>query len=158
MTDGERFTVDCARRAAARDELGAWVAGFLSSPGSDNAPLAHKLTHPPRTWIGPVRLPLDQLNRLAGPPDHPVLVPVDDDEWRDDVDDLEDKVGEGWEPPPMIVTFRDDELHLEDGNHRVEGLRRAGERHAWAVVSFDAPEERDRFLARAPQSVPEDGP
>jgi len=158
MTDGQRFTVESAREAAERDELGAWVAGFLSSPGSDNAPLAHTLTHPPRTWIGPVRLPLDQLNRLAGPPDHPVLVPFEDDEWRDDVADLEDKVEDGWEPPPMIVTFRDDELHLEDGNHRVEGLRRAGERHAWAVVSFDAPEERDRFLARAPQSVPEDGP
>lgn len=153
MTDGPRFTVESAREAAARDELGAWVAGFLSSPGSDNAPLAHMLTHPPRTWIGPVRLPLDQLCRLAGPPDHPVIVPIEDDACFDHVADLEDKVENGWEPPPMIVTFRDDQLHLEDGNHRVEGLRRAGEREAWAVVSFDTPEERDRFLARAPESV-----
>ena len=50
----------------------------------------------------------------------------------------------------MVVTFRDDQLHLEDGNHRVEGLRRAGEDEAWAVVSFESPEERDRFLERAP--------
>ena len=152
MTDHEDFTVEAARRAAERDELGTWVAEFLASPGSDNELLAHALTHPPRTWIGPVRLPLDQLNRLAGPPDHPVLVPVDEDEWRDDVDDLEDKVDDGWEPPPTVVTFRDDELHLEDGNHRVEGLRRAGEQEVWAVVSFESPEERDWFLARADQA------
>ncbi len=149
MTDGERFTVDSARDAAGRDELAAWVARFLSSPGSDNAPLAHALTHPPRTWIGPVRLRLDELNRLAGPPEHPVLYPVDEDYWRDDVEDLGEKVEEGWEPPPAVVTFRDDQLHLEDGNHRVEGVRRAGEREIWAVVSFEDPEERDRFLARA---------
>jgi hypothetical protein len=98
-----------------------------------------------------VRLPLDQLQRLAGPPDHPVLVPVDEDEWRDDVEDLGNKVEDGWEPPPMIVTFRDDGLHLEDGNHRVEGMRRAGEDAVWAVVNFATAHERDRFLARAGQ-------
>ena len=149
MTDRQDFTVDAARRAAERDELNAWVGRFLASPGSDNAELGHALTHPPRTCIGPVRLPLDQLNRLAGPPDHPVLVEVDEDDWRDDVDDLEDKVEDGWEPPPMVVTYRDDELHLEDGNHRAEGLRRAGETEAWAVVSFGSIDERDHFLARA---------
>ena len=100
-----------------------------------------------------MRLPLDQLNRLAGPSGHPVLVEVDEDGWRDDVDDLEEKVEEGWEPPPMVVTYRDDQLHLEDGNHRVEGLRRTGETEAWAVVSFGSEEERDHFLERAPQAA-----
>ena len=152
MSEGEHFTVDSAREAAKRDELSDWVVRFLASEGSDNAPLAHALTNPPRTWIGPVRLRLDQLNRLAGPPDHPVVEPVDDDEWRDDVDDLEDMIEQGLDLPPMIVTFRDDELHLEDGNHRVEGLRRAGKDDAWSVVSFETPAERDRFLARAAQT------
>lgn len=145
MTDTEMFTVEAARAAAERDELGPWVARFLASPGSDNAPLAHSLTHPPRSWFGPVELPLDQLHRLAGPPDHPVLCPVDDDEWRDDVDDLEDKVEDGWEPPPMVVTYRDRQLVLEDGNHRVEGLRRAGADRAWSVISFEDDAQRDDF-------------
>ena len=148
MSD-ERFTVETARQAAERDQLAQWVARFLASPGSDNELLAEILTDPPRTWIGPVRLRIDQLHRLAGPPDHPVLCPVDDDYWRDDVDDLEEKVEDGWEPPPMVVTFRDDQLVLEDGNHRAEGLRRAGEDTAWSVVSFESPEERDRFLERS---------
>ncbi len=148
MSDAERFTIDSARQAAAHDELGAWVARFLASPGSDNAPLAEILSNPPRTWIGPVVLRIDQLHRLAGPADHPVLCPVDEDYWRDDVDDLEEKVADGWEPPPMVVTFRDDQLVLEDGNHRAEGLRRVGEDEAWCVVSFEDETERDRFLER----------
>lgn len=148
MTAREDFTVDAARRAAGRRELGSWVARFLASPGSDNAALAEILSDPPRIWIGPVRLPLRQLHRLAGPAEHPVLCPVDEDDWRDDVDVLGTKVEEGWDPPPVVVTYRDDHLMLEDGNHRVEGLRRAGETEAWAVVGFEDTAERDRFLER----------
>ena len=149
MTEPHEFTVDAARRAAERDELGPWVGRFLASPGSDNAALGHALTHPPRTWIGPIQLRLDQLHRLAGPADHPVLVAVEEHEWRDDVADAAAKVEAGWEPPPMVVTFRNDQLVLEDGNHRAEGLRQAGEQEAWSVVSFEDAAERDRFLERA---------
>ena len=90
MTDDDEFTVDAARRAAERDELGDWVAEFLASPGSDNAALAAR-AHPTRPAAGSARcrLPLDQLHRLAGPPGAPgARAPVDEDEWRDDVEDL----------------------------------------------------------------------
>ena len=145
MTDDDRYSVDAARDAAERDELGQWVAEFLASPGSDNGPLAERLTNRPRWWLGPVQIPLHQLNRLAGPPDEPVLCPVDEDDWRDDVEDLEQKVRDGWEPPPVIASYRDGQLFLEDGNHRVEGVRLSGARQTWAVVGFDDPEERERF-------------
>jgi ParB-like nuclease domain len=150
MSDDHEYSVDAAREAAERDELDAWVARFLASPGSDNAPLAAELTEPPRWWLGPVQLPVDQLHRLAGPPDAPVLCPVDDDYWRDDVDDMAERIEEQWEPPPVIVTYRKGQLVLEDGNHRVEGVRRAGRDHIWAVVAFEDPDERDRFVAPRP--------
>lgn len=148
MTD-EKFTVETAREAAARDELDAWMARFLASPGSDNAELGQMLRERSLLWIGPLELPIDKLNRLAGPPGHPVLVPVDDEAWRDDVEDLEERVEEGWEPPPVVVTYEDGQLKLEDGNHRVEGMRRAGETMAWSVVGFQTTAERDRFIADA---------
>lgn len=141
----QRYSLDSARQAAERDDLNQWVRDFLASPGSDNAVLGEMLTDPPRLWSGPMQLPIDQLHRLAGPPDQPVLCPVDDDEWRDDVYEMEEKVEEGWQPPPVIVTWRDDQLVLEDGNHRVESLRRAGEAVAWALVNFASAEARDRF-------------
>jgi hypothetical protein len=141
------YSLDSARQAAERDELAAWVAEFLASPGSDNAPLAEILAQRPGNWAGPVSLPIDQLNRLAGPPGAPVLEEVAEDEWRDDVEELKERVEEGWEPPPLIVTCKDDEFLVEDGNHRIEGLRRAGIEEAWSIVNFEDPAARDRFLA-----------
>jgi hypothetical protein len=149
VTSHDRYSVDAARAAAERDELGEWVADFLASPGSDNGPLAAQLTDRPRWWLGPALIPLHQLNRLAGPPDHPVLSAVDDDDWRDDVDDLAQKVREGWEPPPVIASYREGQLILEDGNHRVEGVRRSGADETWTVIGFDDPEARDRFTVAA---------
>ena len=145
MDHVQEYSVTTARQAAERDELGDWVADFLASPGSDNAELGEQLTSRPRWWAGPVQLPLDQLNRLAGPPGAPVMREVDEDDWRDDVDDLAADVVDGHEPPPVIVTHQDGQLVLEDGNHRVEALRRAGRTEAWGVVGFDDPAERDAF-------------
>lgn len=145
----EKFTVETARAAAERDEIDAWMARFLASPGSDNAELGRMLLERSLLWIGPVELRIDQLNRLAGPPGHPVLVPIDDEDWRDDVADLEEKVEDGWEPPPVVVTYEDGQLKLEDGNHRVEGMRRAGEETVWGVIGFTTAEERDQFILDA---------
>jgi ParB-like nuclease family protein len=149
MSDEPEYTTETARQAAARDELGQWVADFLASPGSDNAPLAELLSEPPRVWIGPVEVPLEQLHRLAGPSGHPVLEEVDDEEWRDDVDDLARRIEDGLEPAPVVVTHKDDELVVEDGNHRIEALRRAGVRCSWAVICFDDEATRDAFVARS---------
>ncbi len=147
MTEHE-YTVEAARTAAESDLLGPWVAGFLASPGSDNAALADKLADRFQHWTGPVRLPISKLNRLAGPPGEPVLCPVDDDYWRDDVEEMAEQIEqEGWTPPPLIVTVQDGRLVLEDGNHRAEGLRRADEDEAWAVVGFETAEELERFEA-----------
>ena len=120
--------------------------GSLPAPAATTPYLAERLSEQqPRWWLGPVQVPLDQLNRLAGPPGDPVLRAVDDDYWRDDVDDLAQRIEGGLEPAPVIVTYRDDQLMLEDGNHRVEALRRAGVDQAWAVIGFEDPEQRDRF-------------
>ncbi len=62
--------------------------------------------------------------------------------------DLADKVDDGHQPAPVIATFRNDELVLEDGNHRVEALRRAGVERAWTVVAFDDDATRDAFVSR----------
>src|SRR4051794_19058631 len=147
MSDGSEYSVETAREAARRDELGAWVTRFLASPGSDNGALAQKLSEELRWWLGPYRLPLNRLHRLAGPPDAPVMYPVDEEYWDDRVDDMEELITEGWEPAPVIVAYRNDQLVLEDGNHRVESLRQAGRRHAWAIVGFETADDRDRFRA-----------
>jgi hypothetical protein len=148
MSNQGEFSVESAREAAARDEVDAWVADFLSSSGSDNAALAEALTSKPRWWLGPVEVPFNQLNRLAGPPGEPALCPLEDHDLER-VEGMEESIEEGWDPPPLIVSFRDGQLVLEDGNHRVEGLRRAGAREGWAVICFDDPDQRDAFSVPA---------
>lgn len=153
MTAAPEFSTDAAREAAGRGELGPWVHRFLCSPGSDNAVLAEMLADPPRSWLGPVLLPLGQLHRLAGPPGEPVVEEVDDEWWRDDVEDLAERIDDGLEPPPVIVTHKGDHLMVEDGNHRLEALRRAEVAEAWAIVAFDDDEQLEAFVARS-ESLP----
>jgi hypothetical protein len=100
--------------------------------------------------------PANRLDQPAGgPPGEPVLVPVDDEQWRDDVDDMAERVDDdGWEPPPVVVVYRNDQLVLEDGNHRVEALRRAGTGEVWGVVGFDTFADRERFEAKVFGSSP----
>jgi hypothetical protein len=144
------FSVETARRAARADRLDWWVGAFLASPGSDNAPLAAKLAVTLPHWLGPVEIPHEQLHRLAGPPGAPVLEAVPEDEWRDDVEDLAEKIeDDGHEPPPVIASYRQGRLVVEDGNHRIEALRRAGYDVAWAIVGFETEGERRQFIARA---------
>jgi hypothetical protein len=149
MSGDSEFTPETARSAAQRDQLDDWVAEFLCSPGSDNAELADQLTERLGWWLGPVQVPIDHLHRLAGPPGAPVLQELDDDEWRNDVDDLRRRIEAGHEPPPVIASYRNAQLVLEDGNHRIEAVRRAGAGQAWAVIGFESGEERDRYLARS---------
>jgi hypothetical protein len=146
MSDDERYSVEAARQAADRGELAGWVTSFLGSPGSDNAALAGELGERHAHWVGPVQVPLGRIQRLAGPPDDPVLCPVDDDYWDDRVDDMAERIEEDdWDPAPVIVSYRARQLVLEDGNHRVESLRRAGQREAWAVIGFENEADRDAF-------------
>ncbi|NND76396.1 MAG: hypothetical protein HKN44_15465 [Ilumatobacter sp.] len=146
MSDDHDFSVDGAQAAADRDELAAWVAAFLESPGSDNAALGKQLREEVTEWTGPVRLPFDDLHRLAGPPDQPTLERLGDDDLET-VEGMEESIEEGWEPPPLIVTFQHDHLVVEDGNHRTEGLRRAGHDGYWSVIGFEQALDREKFEA-----------
>ncbi len=143
MTD---FSLASARAAAARDETALWVGDFLASRGSDNAVLAAALAQKRHWWAGPLRVPLADLERLAGP-EEDVLVPIDERQWEGDVASMEESIEEGWEPPPLLAEFRDGRLLLQDGNHRYEALERDGATHAWVLVYFDDEAERDHFLA-----------
>jgi hypothetical protein len=86
---------------------------------------------------------------LAGPEDvddQPVLAPMDDDDLERS-EDMADSIEDGWEPPPAIVTWSGGQLVVEDGNHRIEALRRAGASVCWCVVSSEDDAELARLAA-----------
>jgi len=126
------------------EEVARWVGEFLSSRGSNNAVLAAALAQEPHWWYGPVLLPIADLERLAGPePD--VLCTEAPAVWEDEVEGIEEKLDDGWEPPPLLAEWRDGHLLLQDGNHRYEALAREGAVDAWTLVYFARLVDRDRF-------------
>jgi hypothetical protein len=141
-----RFDLAGARDAAGRGETAVWVGDFLASRGSDNAVLAAALAQRRHWWVGPLRLPVAELVRLAGPEDD-ALVPIEEDEWESDVAAMEDSVDAGWEPPPLLAEYQDGRILLQDGNHRYEALTREGADTAWVLVYFGDEATRDRFVA-----------
>ena len=149
------FNLASARAAAEAGETARWVGDFLASRGSDNVVLAAALAQKPHWWIGPLEVPLDDLERLAGP-ENEVLVAIDPSEWEDDVAQMEESLEEGWEPPPLLAEYQRGRLLLQDGNHRYEALLREGASDAWVLVFFDDPAERERFSAvrDLPATVP----
>jgi len=146
MPGDRRFSLASAFAAARSDQVAGWVGEFLASRGSDNAILAAALAQRPHFWTGPLQVPVEELVRLAGPDDEgDVLCPVEPEEWEDDVEAMEDSIEEGWEPPPLLAEYEDDQLLLQDGNHRYEALLRAGESHAWVIVYCDDPATLERL-------------
>jgi hypothetical protein len=145
----QRFDLASARAAAGEGRIAEWVGEFLASPGSDNATLAAGLAQRRHWWLGPLRLPIDHLTRLAGP-ELSVECPIDPAEWNDDVDLMTDELDEGWEPPPLLAQWSPEygALLVQDGNHRLEALQREGASHAWVIAWFDDPNDLDRFLAK----------
>jgi hypothetical protein len=144
VKNDRRFSLASARAAADEGRTALWVGEFLASRGSDNEILAAALATKRHAWLGPVRLPTDRLVRIAGP-EHDAVVPIEPDEWEDDVTAMEDSLEEGWEPPPLLVEYRDGDLLVQDGTHRLEALARDGDTDVWALVYFEDAATRDRF-------------
>jgi hypothetical protein len=136
MPGTRTFSLATALAASKDDRLAIWVGEFLASRGSDNAALAAGLAQREHWWLGPLRVPVDDLIRLAGPEDE-ALVPVEPEEWEGDVESMEESIERGWEPPPLLAQYQDGQLLLQDGNHRYEALLRSGEQEAWVLVWFD---------------------
>lgn len=146
MTDDEKVSLTSAQRAADEGRLASWVVDFLSSQGSSNPELAAALAMKGTIYLGPIRFALDRLTPMAGPAGDEVVVPVATEDWESDVEAMEHSIEEGWHPPPLLVSYRDGEYFVEDGNHRCETLRRTGATYAWTILLFAGEVERDRYL------------
>jgi hypothetical protein len=158
-TSARQFDLASARAAADEDRLAEWVGDFLASPGSGNATLAAGLAQREHWWMGPIRVPLDRLTRLAGP-EPSIECTIEPVVWESEVDAMGDELDDGWEPPPLLAQWSraDGALLLQDGNHRYEALVREGATDAWVIVYFEDPRERALFDATCVVVRPSRGP
>ncbi len=83
---------------------------------------------------------------LAGPEDD-AECPIEPEVWEGDIENMEASIEDGWQPPPVLVEYRDGALLLQDGNHRYEAMLRSGAEQVWAVVWADDEHDRDALEA-----------
>lgn len=114
--------------------LKEWLQAFLRNEGN-NVLFADGLLLAPRRYHTPVRMPMSGLTRCCGPePD--MAFQVDRAAFERRVEALMEtlRLGE-WDMPPLIVQrHADGRLTLNNGNHRLEALRRLGVEDAWVLV------------------------
>jgi hypothetical protein len=144
-----RFSLATARAAAREGRAAEWVGDFLASRGSDNAALAAGLARERHAWMGPLEVAVADLVPLAGPADEDVLCPIEPEEWEADVESMEASIEDGWDPPPLLVEYRNGALMLQDGNHRYEALVRTGAPRAWVLVYGPDTLDLDRLVTSA---------
>ena len=106
MGDGDEYTVASSApggRAGRARRLGGRLPG---QPGERQRG-AGRAAHRAETVVaGPVAAADRPAPPVGGPPDAPVIEVVDEDEWRPDVEDAAERIEDGWEPPPVIVSHQ----------------------------------------------------
>lgn len=131
-------------RLASEGRLEEWVHGFLNSVGK-NVGLSDGLRLQPRYWIGPLVLPLERLERCCGPESSMEYV-MNEERWDAYTGRMAESLAKGWAPPPVIAQYGDGHFVLRDGNHRHEGLRRAGKKSYWCLIWCDSEEGRQEAV------------
>lgn len=127
------YTSATALAASRAGQLEAWVHAFLEAEGGNPA-FSAGLRREARRFHGPLTLALHALVRCTGPePGMEFRVSRESFEAR--VARLAAAVTGGRDLPPLIVNFRAGEpLVVNDGNHRLEALRRLGRAACPAIV------------------------
>lgn len=100
-----------------------WVISFLRGPGNNEhlADIVEKIGILP-TFS---EQDLSKLQRICGP-ERGMIFHEDECEWQRRVFQIQKKLKEGWQAPPLIVTNYWGDFHISDGSHRHEALLRNG--------------------------------
>lgn len=113
-------------------EIEQWVHDFLLGRGN-NVAFSKGLKLESRVFERPKMMALSQFTRCCGPEDSmKYFEPREAFESR--VHAMVEAVQDGWEMPPLIIKYSGDTYELNDGNHRLEALKRLGFERYWIIL------------------------
>ena len=142
-----------AKLCAQNGKLEEWVHAYLLSEDGDNKPFSDGLKLFERTYLGPMEMPLDLFERLAGPEEH-LPYRIHPGWWEECVERLQEAIKNGADLPPMIVHYYIPEgetegvFELNDGNHRWEAGKRLGVETADVIIWITEKHECEQFIER----------
>ena len=130
--DKMSFSVEEALEFTSKGEIEEWVHLFLNSIG-DNKPFSEGLKLQKRYWLGPLFIELNKLERCCGPePEIQFVVPADG--WESHITYFQSLIRNGWNMPPLIAYNEGNYLLVNDGNHRLEAMRREKVEKCWVII------------------------
>jgi hypothetical protein len=118
------FTLTSTLQYAEAGRIEEWVHLFLNDEGN-NVPFSEGLKLEKRYYFGPLKFKLDMFARCCGPEPNNKYV-VDGEGFEKHVSELQKRIKDGWDMPPLIVNYFNGTFELNDGNHRYEALKRSG--------------------------------
>ncbi len=148
MVDRGELTLAGARSAGERGEIGNWVHDFLLTVGK-NPEMAAGLKLQKRFWLGPMKMDLTRLPRCCGP-ESDMEYQVDPMCFDQYVGRMVESIEQGWEPPPLIVSYNIGALSVRDGNHRHEALVRSGYACYWTIIWCNTEAEFSQAVVELP--------
>ncbi|WBW95567.1 ParB N-terminal domain-containing protein [Oceanirhabdus sp. W0125-5] len=126
------FNVNEAIEFYKKGDIEEWVHLFLNSVGN-NKPFSEGLKLQKRYWIGPILIDIDKLTRCCGP--EPEMQYYNSPEsWDKHIEKFQDLIRDGWDMPPLIAENKEGKLIVNDGNHRIEALKRENIKKCWAII------------------------
>lgn len=125
------FTLESALKAKKQGKLHQWILKYLNSEGN-NKKLAKVLKEEEYFWSDMLEYPLDKLKRVMGY-EKGMKFRESREKWEKRISFLTNCLKKGESFAPLIATDFWGDIHLSDGTHRFEALKKSGYEKYWTI-------------------------
>jgi len=126
-------TLSSASNYADVNRLEEWIHLFLCGEGN-NKDFSDGLKLRPRKFFAPEIMSFSKFERCCGPECN-MKFQIPEENFLKRVEDIASLYNKGdWDMPPLIINREDNKYELNDGNHRLEALKKLGIDQYWVII------------------------
>ena len=126
-----KYTLDSALRAKEKGKLHQWVLDYLNSEGN-NKKLEKILKEEKYIWSDLIEYPLNKLERVMGF-EKGMKFQENRDKWEKRILYFKKCLKKGESFAPLISADYWGGIHIADGTHRFEALKKSGFNKYWTI-------------------------
>ena len=139
-----KFTLESALKAKKQGKLHPWVLNYLKSEGN-NKKLAKVLKEEKYIWLDLFEYPLDKLKRVMGF-ESIMKFREPRDKWEERIKHFVKCITNNESLSPIIATDFWGEIHISDGTHRFEALKKTGYKNYWTIFYIKSEKNKQKIL------------
>lgn len=142
-----KYNLNSALKAKEKGKLHQWVLGYLNSEGN-NKKLGKVLKEEKYIWSDLIEYPLDKLKRVMGY-EKDMIFRENRDKWEKRILYFTKCLKRGESFTPLISSDYWGEIHLADGTHRFEALKKSGFNKYWTIFYIKEENNKQEVLDSA---------